>query len=307
MRTSFITTLTRLAEKDERVWLLTGDLGYSVFEDFKSRFPDRYLNVGVAEQDLMGIAAGLALIGKRPYVYSISTFASMRAYEQIRNDICYQNLPVVIIGGGSTFSYSSFGCTHMPLEDFALMRVLPRMQVFSPGDPMEVQKILESTHEGTAPAYIRIAKKGEPLLHTDEKDIQVGRMSLMRKGQDATIIVAGRQLANAIVAADLLKQEGIEVRVLSAHTLKPFDSDAVIAAATETNALISVEEHSLIGGLGAAIASVLVSAHLNVPLVTLGVPDEFPAGVGSQEWFLEKYNLTVEGIAAAVRKTQANV
>ncbi len=300
MRTAFVETLTELAEKDERVWLVTGDLGFSVFEEFAKRFPDRYLNVGVAEQDMIGVSAGLALSGMRPFAYSISTFASMRAYEQIRNDVCYQNLPVVIVGGGSTFSYSTFGATHMPLEDVAIMRALPNMRVAVPGDPAEVRALLTALHQESGPGYMRIAKKGEPVVHTDQSGITLGMMSLMRDGSDGTIMVSGRQLPNALAAADLLAGRGIQPRVLSAHTVKPFDAAATVRAAKETGAILTVEEHSRVGGLASAVADVLASERLAVPFSALAVSDSFPKGVGSQEYFLAAHSLTAEGVADAL-------
>lgn len=305
MRLAFVQTLMELAEKDKNVWLVTGDLGFSVFEGFKERFPEQYLNVGVAEQNLIGTAAGLALMGKRPFVYSISTFATMRPYEQIRNDVCYQNLPVVIVGCGSTFSYSTFGCTHMPLEDFALMRVLPNMAVLSPGDPVEVRELLRRAYERGGPAYMRIAKKGEPRVHKDEVFIEIGKSVEVRAGTDASIISTGRQLPGALAAAELLQKEGVNVRVLSMHTLKPLDEDAVVRAAEETGAISTCEEHSLIGGLGSSVADVLMRHGTAIPFASIGVTDEFPKGVGSQDFFLERYGLTPEGIAARVRSTYA--
>jgi transketolase len=305
MRLAFVQTLIKLAEKDKNVWLVTGDLGFSVFEGFKERFPEQYLNVGVAEQNLIGTAAGLALAGKRPFVYSITTFATMRPYEQIRNDVCYQNLPVVIIGGGSTFSYSTFGCTHMPFEDFALMRVLPHMAVLSPGDPLEVRELIHRAYERGGPAYMRIAKKGEPAVHQKGVSIELGKSVEVRAGTDASIIVTGRQLPSALAAAELLQKKGVNVRVLSMHTIKPLDEEAIVRAAEETGAMVTCEEHSIIGGLGSAVAEVLMRRGVALPFATIGVTDEFPNGVGSQDFFLKQYGLTPEGIAERVRSIYA--
>src|SRR3989344_1980677 len=255
MRTAFVEEITKLAEKDKNVWLLTGDLGFSVFDDFQKKFPKQYLNVGVAEQDLISIAAGLAMSGKKIFAYSISTFVTMRPLEQIRNDLCYQDLPVYLIGGGSTFSYSTFGCTHFPLEDLGLMRILPNMAVAAPGDPLEVRAL-----------------------------------------------VRGRQLPNALTAASILREQGIKCRVLSFHTMKPLDKAAIINAAKETKGLITIEEHFKNGGLGTAVAETLAREGLSVPLVNIGIDDEFPKGSGSQEYFLKKYGLTPEGILGAVVK-----
>lgn len=296
MRTAFIDTLTELAERDDRVWLLTGDLGFSVFEGFIERFPNRYLNVGVAEQNLMGVAAGLALVGKRPFVYSISTFASMRGFEQIRDDICYQNLPVVIIGGGSTFSYSTFGATHMPFEDFALMRSLPNMAVLSPGDPHEVRALLQAAFDRGGPAYMRIAKKGEPTVHVAEEKITLGTPNMLRNGADAVVFVSGRQLPQALRAAESLEKQGIRARIVSVHTLKPLNTDVILSCVKDMRACLVVEEHSVIGGLSDAIARILAESGISMPFSGLGITDVFPKGVYSQEVFLEQYGLSEKGI-----------
>ena len=302
MRPAFVGEVTRLASLDKNIWLLTADLGFSVFEDFRDRFPDQYLNVGVAEQNLMSVAAGLAMSGKKVFAYSISTFASMRAYEQIRNDICYQNLPVFIVGGGSTFSYSTFGCTHSPLEDVGLMRMMPNMVVAVPGDPVEVQALVRELYLGGSPAYIRIAKRGEPTVHALDALIRLGEAVEVRAGNDVSILVCGRQLPNAVTAASSLSKLGIECRVLSFHTVKPLDKKAIVKAARETKGIMTVEEHFLAGGFGSAVAEFLADEMINVPFVRLGISDEFPRGVGSQDYFLQRYRLTPDGIAGIARQ-----
>lgn len=302
MRTAFVKTLTDLASQDKNVWLLTGDLGFSVFEDFIKRFPNQYLNGGVAEQNLISMAAGAAMAGKKVFVYSISTFASMRPFEQIRNDVCYQNLPVFIMAGGSTFSYSTFGCTHMPLEDLAIMRVLPNMAVTCPGDPMEVEILIKDIYRRGQPAYMRMAKKGEPVINRLKNDIGLGKISVVKTGHDAVIIVTGRQLPNAVSAAQQLQAKGINCGVLSVHTLKPLDVELLVRSVKQTKAIVTVEEHSIIGGLGSAVAEVLVDYKINVPFKRLGVTDKFPAGAGSQEFMLKHYHLTADGITTAVKR-----
>jgi transketolase len=301
MRTAFITTLTALAEKDKNVWLVTGDLGFSVFEDFIARFPKQYLNIGVAEQNLIGACAGLALAGKRPYAYSISTFATMRPFEQIRNDVCYQDLPVTIIGGGSAFSYSTLGCTHFALEDLGIMRALPNMRVLSPGDPVEVAGLLRDAYGHPGPTYMRIAKKGEPVIHPVDVSIRIGIATRVREGSDVTIIASGRILAAACAASDSLKAQGISARVVSMHTLKPLDESAVLDAVKDTRAIVTCEEHSQIGGLASAVAETLMRSGSSVPVTVLAIPDEFPKLVGSQDYFLKRYHLDATGIVEAAQ------
>src|SRR3989344_4708472 len=231
MRVAFVEEITKLAEKDKNVWLLTGDLGFSVFDDFQKKFPEQYLNVGVAEQDLISIAAGLAMSGKKVFAYSISTFMTMRPLEQIRNDLCYQDLPVYLIGGGSTFNYSTFGCTHFTLEDLGLMRILPNMAVAAPGDSLEVRALIRDVYKRNSPAYIRIAKKGEPVIHAPNDVISLGRASKICDGKDISVLVSGRQLANALTVVETLKKDNINCRLLSFHTIKPLDRRAIIKAA----------------------------------------------------------------------------
>ncbi len=301
MRTAFVKAITEIAAADKNVWLLTGDLGFSVFEDFIRRFPKQYLNVGVAEQDMVGAAAGLALAGKKVFCYSISTFASMRAYEQIRNDVCYQNLPVFIMGGGSTFSYSTFGCTHFPLEDLGILRILPNMAVVCPGDPGEVAALVKQIYRRKGPAYMRMAKRGEPIVTRPATPaIKLGRASMVLKGDDATIIATGRQLPNAVAAVVILKDKGYNCGVLSMHTIKPFDAASVRLVSRRGKPIVTVEEHLLIGGLGSAVAEVIAETGRVVSFKAMGVADEFPSGVGSQDYFLKRYHLTPKGIAAAV-------
>ncbi len=302
MRLTFVETLSKLARKDKNVLLISGDLGHGMLEPFIEEFPDQFINIGVAEQNMVGVAAGLAMTGKKVFVYSISTFATMRPYEQIRDDVCYHNLPVFVVGGGSAFSYSLLGCTHFPIEDLGIMSIIPNMAVFSPGDPTEVEALVEAAYKRNGPAYIRLGRKGEPKMHVDKKEVVVGQFSLMRKGTDASIIITGRILPRALQAAEILAKENISVRVYSAHTLKPFDKKAVLDAARQTGAILTCEEHLLRGGLATAVSEVLVKEQSGIPFESLGIPDEFPKGVGWQDHFFDRYNLNAEGIASAVRK-----
>lgn len=302
MRIAFIETLTEIAEKDPNVFLITGDLGFSVFENFVERFPKQFLNVGVAEQNMIGVAAGLALTGKKVFVYSISTFATLRPYEQIRNDVCYQNLPIVIIGGGSVFSYSSFGCTHQPIEDMGALRLLPNMAVIATGDPVEVRALLKEAYKANHPTYIRMAKKGEPVIHESEENIKIGKIMQIADGTDITLITNGRALADVVEAGKVLEESGVSVRILEAHTIKPFDERMVLDAAKETGAIITVEDHSVLGGLGTVVAETLALNKVAIPFTRIGVTDEFPSGVGMQSFFLKRYCMDVEGIVESAKK-----
>src|SRR4051812_40805577 len=291
----------KLAERDSRVFLVVGDLGFGVTEPFAQRFPERYLNAGVAEQNMTGIAAGLALSSKIVFTYSIANFPILRCLEQIRNDVCYHdaNVKVVSVGGG--FAYGSMGATHHATEDLAVMRALPNMTVVAPGDPAETKEATFAlvSHEG--PCYLRLGKAGEPLVHSGPIDFRLGKALRLRNGDDVTLISTGGMLQAAVRVAERLAAAGIDARVLSMHTLKPLDEEAVLAAARETSAILTIEEHSIIGGLGSAVAELLAETEdVRIPFKRLGVPPRFSPRVGTQEYLLAENGLDDNSIMEAV-------
>ena len=301
MRTTFIDTLCELAEHDERIWLLTGDLGYSVLERFASRFPRRFVNVGVAEQNMTGVAAGLALCGKVVFTYSIANFPTLRCLEQIRNDVCYHNLNVKIVAVGGGFAYGAQGMTHHATEDLAIMRALPNMAVVAPGDPVETRLATRAIVNWPGPCYLRLGKAGEPVVHQTPPAFTIGKAITVREGSSVTLISTGGMLHNALQAAELLAQQQIQARVLSMHTLKPLDNESVLAAALETSTIVTIEEHSLIGGLGSAVSETLSKGMpKGIRFRSLGMPDRF-ADIGSQECSRRSYRLTPQGISSAVQ------
>ena len=302
MRTAFIRTLIDLAKADKRIFLLVGDLGYSVVEPFTEEFPDRFINVGVAEQNLTGIASGLALCGNVAFTYSIGNFPTLRCLEQIRNDVCYHeaNVKIVAVGGG--FSYGALGLTHHATEDLAIMRALPNMTVVAPGDPIETTLATRAIVDLDGPCYLRLGKAGEPVIHQKPPDFQIGKAVTVHDGRDVTLIATGGMLYPTVQAAEALLRQGIQARVLSMHTVKPLDTTAVMTAARETGTVITVEEHSIIGGLGSAVAEVLAeSGNLHVSLKRLGIRDTFCSHVGSQQYLRETYSLTEADIITAVK------
>ena len=302
MRTAFADTIFEIAAENPDVYLLTGDLGFSVLEKFAAAFPDRYINVGVAEQNMIGVAAGLALSGKTVFVYSIANFPTLRCLEQIRNDVCYHNANVKIVAVGGGFTYATLGPTHYGLEDLAIMRALPNMTVIAPGDPAEARAATRAAAALPSPCYLRLGRAGEPNVHTTPPAFELGRALEARQGGDATIITTGGMLYNAVTAADQLREQGIACRVLSLHTLKPLDRDAVMAAAGKP--IITVEEHSAIGGLGSAVAEVLAELRgVPVWLERIAVPSEFAQFVGSQSYFHDHYGLSAAQIARRVVDT----
>jgi transketolase len=300
MRTAFIEELCDLAAQEERIWLLCGDLGYSVLERFRDRFPNRYINVGVAEQNMTGMAAGLAMCGKIVFTYSIANFPVLRCLEQIRNDVCYHraNVKIVAVGGG--LAYGAQGYTHHGVEDLAVMRVLPEMTVIAPGDPIETRLATRAIVHHEGPCYLRLGKAGEPTVHPAEPHFEIGKAIKLREGNCVTLISIGGMLATVVKAAECLAEDGIQARVLSMHTLAPLDRDAVLAAAAETGGIITVEEHG-VGGLASAVAEVLAAEGCTVPFRALHLPRKPASHAGSQEALRGAHGLSVEGIVSAVQ------
>ncbi len=296
MRNAFIDELHDIAAEHPGVLLMSGDIGFKVFDKFRDDYPGRYLNMGIAEANMMGMAAGLAMSGKRPVVYTIIPFLTMRAFEQIRVDVAMQNQPVLIIGVGGGLSYDILGPTHHSIEDVAILRALPNMTVLTPSDPVETRAAVRAAYELNGPAYVRLGKNGEPSLYEGACDFELGQATTMRRGSDVTIIGAGPILDIALKAADLLADRGIACRVVNMHTIKPLDSEAIVTAARETRAIVSLEEHSVIGGLGSAVAEVLAENSCAIPFKRLGIPDVFTYEVGSQDFLFNLHGLTAEKV-----------
>jgi len=229
---------------------------------------------------------------------------TMRCLEHVRNDVCYHNADVKIVTVGGGFAYGAMGATHHAIEDLAVMRALPGMTVVAPGDPVEAQAATRAITEYHGPCYLRLGKAGEPVVHQSEIHFELGKAIHMREGRDATLICTGGILQSAVRTAQRLSEEGIETRLLSMHTLKPLDTEAVLAAARETRAIFTLEEHSILGGLGSAVAEVLAEADIpRIPFKRIGVPPAFSPHIGSQEYMLERHGLTPESIAKAVEDT----
>lgn len=301
MRSAFFRALLALAERDHRVNLVVGDLGFGVVEEFARRFPDRFLNAGIAEQNMTGIAAGMALSGKVVFTYSIANFPVLRCLEQVRNDVCYHNANVKIVAVGGGLAYGSLGATHHATEDLAIMRSLPRMVVVAPGDPAEAEAATRAVAAHAGPCYLRLGRAGEAKVHRGEIDFQLGEAITVRQGGDLTLISTGGMLETAVQAADLLHRAGLQTRVLSMHTVKPLDANGILAAARETGGVFTLEEHSVDGGLGGAVAELLMEAG-QVPLTfrRFGLPSAFSSVVGTQQYLRARHGLTGEAVASAI-------
>lgn len=300
MRTAFIDALCEVAAADERVWLLCGDLGYSVLERFAEKFPQRFLNVGVAEQNMIGVAAGLAMSGQVVFAYSIANFPVMRCLEQIRNDVCCHNLDVKIVAVGGGLAYGPAGYTHHALEDLAVMRAMPGMTVVAPGDPVETRLATKAIADHKGPCYLRLGKAGEPVVHKIEPEFRIGKAIVMREGRDATLISTGGMLRMAMAATELLSDRGISAGVLSMHTVKPLDERAVRYAAQTTRLICVIEEHGETGGLADAIARTLAGQKAKCAFVALNIPVRENGEIGSQSYLLERAGLTAERISERV-------
>lgn len=303
MRTAFIDTLFELATQDERITLVVGDLGFGVVSRFMKELPKQFVNAGIAEQNMTGLAVGMALSGKIVFTYSIGNFPTIRCLEQIRNDVCYHNANVKIVTVGGGMAYGSLGFSHHATEDLAIMRVMPNMTVIAPNDPVEAGFATRAiiAHEG--PYYLRLGRAGEPRILNKDVHFEIGKAITVREGRDLTFVVCGGLLQNVLEAAERLSRKGKQSRVLSMHTIRPLDRDAIFAALRETAAIFTVEEHSIMGGLGSVVAEVLMENHEHAfKFKRIGL-DKNVCSVGEQEYLRSMHGLNGEGIFAAVERT----
>lgn len=305
MRNSFVRVLMEIAEADKRVFLLTPDMGFSVLESFRNAFPERFVNTGIAEQNTIGVAAGLAMSGYVVYVYSIIPFVTMRCFEQVRVDLAYQQTNVKIIGVGAGYTYGPAGATHHAIEDIAIMRALPNMTVLCPGDPVEVAALLRQAHALPGPVYMRLGKNGEPHLHASEESVRLGYASTLRKGESFALIATSNMLDQAAQWVDGWAAQGIAVELVSMHTIKPFDREAVISLIEREMAIITLEEHSVIGGLGSAVAEIIAESGYGVPFMRLGIPDQYSHYVGGQMFQRGKFGLLdIPDLKSLIKRTR---
>ncbi len=304
MRNHLIAELEKIAAEDCRIVVLTADLGYSVLDSFARQFPERCLNVGICEQNMTAVAAGLALEGHIVYTYSIGNFPVMRCLEQIRNCVCYHDANVKIIAVGGGFVYGQLGMSHHATEDLAVTRALPNMRVFCPADPDEAVKVVRAVHGMAGPCYIRLARGGEPRLHSDVSDYDVMRLLTLQEGRDVAVMATGPVLSEALAAARKLNEEGIRIGVYNCISLKPFDVESLRAIAERYRAIVSLEEHNVIGGLGSALADALLSVKSSkLPcLVRLGLQDVYTSVVGSQSYLRQEYGLASADVVRTVKE-----
>jgi transketolase len=302
MRSVFNKVLVDLARRDPRIYMVLADIGYGEIEPFAETFPERFINCGVAEQNMAGVACGIALEGNIVVTYSIANFPTLRCLEQIRNDYCYHNanVKIVIIGGG--LAYGALGVSHQATEDIAIMRALPNMIVVCPCDFAEAEAAVHAMIAHPGPVYYRCGYKKEPDIHTGPIDFRFGKALRVRRGRDLTFVFTGTIGNQVVPAADVLAQEGIHASVLSMHTVKPIDREAILTAAEETGGIVVVEEHQRDGGLGGAVAEVLADACVAPRrFLRLALPDLYVSLVGGHEWLLDQYGLSTPKMVASVK------
>jgi len=303
MRNAFVEALYDIAGKDQRVVTLVGDNGAIVFDRYRESYPERFINCGIAEANMIGVAAGMAACGKIPFTYTIANFLTQRAFEQIRNDICLQKMNVKLVGIGVGFVYSDLGPTHHGTEDIALMRALPGMTIISPADPVEAQKATWTAAELEGPVYLRLATSRTPRIYDDDYEFEFGRGVVLREGGDVTIISTGNILHEVIKAAEQLKREGISIRLVNIHTIKPLDEEIILESAQKTRAVLTVEEHTIAGGLGSAVAEVILEGQNEaIQFQRMGLPGAFAQGYGSYDEMKEMNGLGWQDICSQAKR-----
>ena len=302
MRQTCLQMVYELAKADERILFIGSDLGVGTMDEFKMEMPERFFMEGVSEANLIGVAAGLALEGKVPYVNTIATFITRRCFEQLVVDLCLHNANVRLIGNGGGLVYAPLGPTHEAIEDIAILRALPNMTIVAPADADEMRRLMPKTVDHPGPVYIRLAKGYDPIVTNDDSPFEIGKAVPMREGGDALILTTGITLGIALEAAEVLAGQGLEASVLHCHTIKPLDIDAILEHAGPVPVVVSVEEHSRIGGLGSAVAEVVAEANFDPAkrFRRIGLPDLFPDQYGSQASLMEKYSITPERLVAVV-------
>jgi len=301
LRDAFTNTLYELAKKNERIMALVGDVGTIVFDKFRENFPNRFFNMGIAEANMITVAAGLASQGFIPFTYAIAPHITMRPYEQIKNDVCLNNTNVKIVSVGAGLHYSNQGPTHHAIEDFAVLKVLPNMTIFSPCSPFESREVTIAASEITGPVYIRIGRATDTKV---EYEFKVGKGVELLPGDDAAIITTGAMVYDSYMAAKELKKEEISVRVINIHTIKPIDRKIISKAARDTGVILTVEEHHIIGGLGDSVASVILENGVckSIKFKRMGIDDVFCSYNGTYQDIKEHYGLTKKHIIKQLKE-----
>ena len=307
MRTAYINALSHLAMQDKNVIAMISDNGAIVYDDYRARFPKQYINSGIAESSMIAMAAGLASRGKIPFAYTIGAFLAYRALEFIRNDVCMQNQNVKIVGTGAGFAYPALGPTHHVTEDIPMLRALPNLLLLSPASPREVKKCVYAAYEHEGPTYIRLGTNREPEVYdSEEYGFTLGKGVVMREGKDITLVSTGSIVYDVMEAAKRLDKEGISTRVVNVHTLKPFDIEIIKSSVEQTRAVLTVEEHTVYGGLGSIVAESLAELGTPIAFKRMGLFD-FAKGYGNHDEVKEQNGISIDSICVTVRELLENV
>lgn len=301
MRTAYLKALYEIAEKDKNVYAMISDNGAIVYDQYREAFPDQYLNLGISEANMLGMAAGMASKGKIPFAYTIGAFLAYRALEFIRNDICLQNQNVKIVGTGAGEVYSLLGPTHHTTEDLGALRSLPNLLILSPASPKEVYQATYAAYHYQGPVYLRLGTNKEPEIYSGDTTFEIGKIKQMTDGGDVTLIGTGSIMKDILDVARELGEEGIRARVLNVHTIKPLDRDTIMKAIDETGHIVTIEDHNVIGGIGTAVAEVIAEHGKAVSFKRLGLED-FSHGYGTYAELKENNGIGHEQIKGAVKE-----
>lgn len=308
MRDTFVKTLIEEAKKDKNIELVTGDLGFGVLKPYFEQLPNQFTNAGIAEQNMTGVAAGMALCGKTVFTYSIGNFPTLRCIEQIRNDCAYPhaNVKIVCVGGG--FVYGSLGMSHQATEDIAMLRALPEVTVVCPGDLVEAAEATKAIAHTPGTVYLRLGRGGEKRVHNKIDNFQIGKAIKIREAKadcnkKVALFSTGAILDEVTEAAGILEKEGIGVEEYSFHTVKPIDKDVILDCANRYDYIVTVEEHNVIGGFASAVSEVITDSDENVRLIKIGLNDEYCSKVGNQKYLRAQYGMTAQDIVKKVKET----
>lgn len=300
MRTAYLNTLYDLACRDKRVYALISDNGAIVYDKYRKDLASQYLNLGISESNMLGMAAGMASCGKIPFAYTIGAFLAYRAFEFIRNDICLQRQNVKIVGIGAGEAYSALGSTHHSTEDLGGLRTLPNLTILCPASPLEVKKATAAAYEHEGPVYLRLGTNGEPEIYKEDYSFEIGKGVMVQGGNDITLIGTGSILSDILYVAELLKKEGIQARVLNIHTIKPIDGEIIMRAIEETGKIVTVEDHNIIGGLGSAVAEIIAESGKGVKFKRFGLKS-FSYGYGTYSQMKEMNGIGAEQIFKEIK------
>ena len=302
MRQTCLNMVYQLAKDDERIIFIGSDLGIGTLDEFKEEMPDRFLMEGISEANIIGMATGLALEGKIPYINTIATFLTRRCFEQLVIDLGLHNVNVRLIGNGGGLVYAPLGPTHQATDDIAIMRTIPNMTVVAPADADEMARLMPKTVDHPGPLYIRVAKGYDPVVTNDDNPFEIGKAIPMREGRDALILTTGITLRLGLEASDALAEKGLNAAVVHCHTIKPLDIETILQYASAAPVIVTIEEHTVIGGLGSAVAETIAEANFDTPkrFKRIGIPDVFADEYGSQESLMHRYSITTSALVDTV-------